>query len=432
MPCWASGTECVLRNERVKAAVVVVGEELISGETTDTNGPWLGRKLAALGAPVVRWWVVGDDAEAIQAALSAALDVADLIIVTGGLGPTRDDLTRPAVANFLGLDLRSDPQLVDDLRERFRARGFRELPANNLSQAEVPRGAHVLANALGSAPGLLMEHEGRSVALLPGVPHEMRGIFESVLGDVIRDRFGDRLVPLVHRILYTTGIAESVLGERVDEVRSGLPEEVDLAFLPGLRGVSLRISTRSRADAAAKLLDQAQAVLDPIVAPHRIGMEKGDLVEAVADVLTSGSHTLAVAESCTGGLMAKRITDFPGSSTYFRGGVIAYADRVKLELLGVDEAVLVESGAVSETVVAGMARGVADLLNADVGVGITGVAGPGGGTPEKPVGTVWCAVAVQGRVHTSHRVFSGGREAVRERASQAALQLLYQTLVDGP
>ncbi len=231
-------------NERVKTAVVAVGEELLSGETIDSNGPWLGKKLAALGAPVVRRWVVGDDAEAIQAALSAALDVADLIIVTGGLGPTRDDLTRPAVANFLGLDLRSDPQLVDDLRERFRARGFQDLPANNLSQAEVPRGAQVLANALGSAPGLLMEHEGRSVALLPGVPHEMRGIFEEVLGDVIRDRFQDRLVPLVHRTLYTTGIAESVLGERVDEVRAGLPEEVDLAFLPGLRGVSIRISVR--------------------------------------------------------------------------------------------------------------------------------------------------------------------------------------------
>jgi len=422
----------VSRKQAVKAAVVAVGEELLSGETTDTNGPWLGKKLAALGAPVVRRWVVGDDAEAIQAALSAAMAVADLIIVTGGLGPTRDDLTRPAVADFLDLDLRSDPRIVDDLRGRFRAAGFPDLPASNLSQAEVPRGAQVLANKLGSAPGLLMEHEGRSVALLPGVPREMRGIFKDVLGDAIRDRFEDRLVPLVHRTLYTTGIAESVLGERVDEVRAGLPEEVDLAFLPGLRGVSIRISIRSEADAAAKLLDEAQAVLDPIVAPYRIGMEKGDLVEAVADVLMSESHTLAVAESCTGGLMAKRITDVPGSSIYFRGGVIAYADRIKLELLGVEEAVLVEDGAVSEAAAAGMARGVADLLNADVGVGITGIAGPGGGTPEKPVGTVWCAVAAQGGVRTSHRVFSGDREAVRERASQAALLLLYQMLTVAP
>ena len=419
------------QNKQVEAAVVAVGEELLSGETTDTNGPWLGRKLAALGAPVVRRWIVGDDAEAIQAALSAALDVADLIIVTGGLGPTRDDLTRPAVADFLGLELRSDPLIVDDLRERFRARGFPDLPTSNLSQAEVPRGAQVLANALGSAPGLLMEHEGRSVALLPGVPREMRGIFEDVLGDVIRDRFEDRLVPLIHRTLYTTGIPESVLGERVDEVRAGLPEEVDLAFLPGLRGVSIRISIRSRADVAAKLLDEAQDVLDSVVAPHRIGMEKGDLVEAVADVLTSESYTLAVAESCTGGLITKRITDLPGSSAYFQGGVIAYADRVKIELLGIEEATLVENGAVSEVVAAGMARGVADLLNADVGVGITGIAGPGGGTPEKPVGTVWYAVAVQGDVRTSHRVFSGDREAVRERASQATLLLLYQMLAAG-
>ena len=420
------------RSTGVLAAVVAVGEELLSGETTDTNGSWLSRKLASFGAPVVQRWVVGDDAEAIQAALSAALVVADLVIVTGGLGPTRDDLTRPAVADFLDLDLRCDPRIVDDLRERFRARGHADLPSSNLSQAEVPRGAQVLTNARGSAPGLLMEHKGRYVALLPGVPREMRGIYEDVLEDVIRDRFEARLVPLLHRTLHTTGIPESVLGERVDAVRAALPEGVDLAFLPDLRGVSIRISTRSGLDGGARSLDEAQALLDPIVAPYRIGMGKGDLAEAVADVLTSQALTLAVAESCTGGLMAKRITDFTGSSTYFRGGVIAYADSVKIELLGVEEAMLVESGAVSEAVAAGMAHGIADLLNAEVGVGITGIAGPGGGTPEKPVGTVWCAVAMQGSLRTSHRVFSGDREAVRERASQAALRLLYQTLADGP
>ena len=422
----------VSRNHGVTAAVVTVGEELLSGETTDTNGAWLSRELASLGAPVVRRWVVGDDAEAIQAALSAALAVADLIIVTGGLGPTRDDLTRPAVADFLGVDLRSDPQIVQDLRERFGAHGFPDLPTSNLSQAEVPRGAQVLANALGTAPGLLMEHEGHSLALLPGVPREMKRIFEGVLEGVIRDRFEARLMPLVHRTIYTTGIPESVLGERVDEVRAGLPGEVDLAFLPDLRGVSIRMSTRSRAGRAAGLLDEAQALLDPIVAPYRIGMEKADLVEAVADVLTKESHSLAVAESCTGGLLAKRFTDLPGSSSFFRGGVIAYADRVKLEVLGVEKTVLLERGAVSEAVAVGMARGVADLLDTDVGVGVTGIAGPGGGTPEKPVGTVWFAVALKGRVRALHRVFRGDREAVRERASQAALLLLYQMLADGP
>jgi nicotinamide-nucleotide amidase len=421
----------VSRNKEVTAAVVTVGEELLSGETTDTNGAWLGRKLASLGVPVVRKWVVGDDAEAIGAALNAALAVADLIIVTGGLGPTRDDLTRPAVADFLGLELRSDPEIVADLRNRFRARGLPELLVSNLSQADVPSGARVLPNALGSAPGLLMEHDGCTVALLPGVPREMRGIVEEVLEDIIRDRFEGRLVPLVHRTLYTTGIAESVLGELVDEVRAGLPGEVDLAFLPGLRGVSLRFSTRARAVEAVELLDTAQGVLDPIIAPYRIGTEKGDLVEAIADVLASESLTLAVAESCTGGLVAKRITDLPGSSVYFRGGVIAYADRVKIDLLGLEEAVLVENGAVSEAVVIGMAGGVAALLGTEVGVAVTGIAGPGGGTPEKPVGTVWFAVALKGRTRASHRVFSGDREAVRERGTQAALLLLYQMLADG-
>ena len=215
----------------VVSAVIAVGEELLSGETTDTNGSWLSSRLASLGAPVARRWVVGDDSESIQAALSAALDVADLIIVTGGLGPTRDDITRTAVADFLGLDIDTDPQIVEDLRERFRARGFPDLPANNLSQAGVPHGARVLPNSLGTAPGLLVEHEGRSLALLPGVPREMRGIFDDVLRDIIQDRFAGRLVPLVHRTLHTTGIPESVLGERIDEVRRGLPDEVEVAFL---------------------------------------------------------------------------------------------------------------------------------------------------------------------------------------------------------
>jgi nicotinamide-nucleotide amidase len=417
-------------HERVASVVVTVGEELLSGETTDTNGAWLSRRLASLGAPVTRRWVVGDDTESIQSALGASLEVADLIIVTGGLGPTRDDITRTAVATFLGLPLVADPRIAEDLRERFRARGFPDLPANNLSQAEVPDGARVLANALGTAPGLLLEHEGRSVALLPGVPREMRGIFDNVLSEIIRDRFGARLVPLVHRTLYTTGIPESVLGQRIDEVWGGLPDEVELAFLPGLRGVAIRISTRAGVDRSAGLLDDAEVVLDPVLAPYRIGTEKGDLVEAVAEVLTGESKTLAVAESCTGGLMAKRITDLAGSSSYFRGGVVAYADHIKVEVLGVGESVLGENGAVSEAVAAAMATGVADAMDTDVGVGITGIAGPEGGTAEKPVGTVWFAVALRGRVRTLHRVFTGDREAVRERATQAALMLLYEVLVD--
>jgi nicotinamide-nucleotide amidase len=421
----------VSQTKPVTAAVIAVGEELLSGETTDTNGAWLGRKLALVGAPVVRRWVVGDEAEAIQAALSAALAVADLVVVTGGLGPTRDDVTRPAVADFLGLGLRADPEIVEDLRKRFRSRGFAKLPESNLAQASVPHGAQVLANSHGTAPGLLMEREGRAVVLLPGVPREMRGIFEEVLENVIRDRFGSRLVPLLHRTLSTTGIPESVLGERVDQVRARLPKEVDLAFLPGLRGVSIRISTRSQLERAAVVLDEAQAVLDPILADYRVGMETGDLVQAIADILTPVSQTLAVAESCTGGLMAKRITDSPGSSRYFRGGVIAYADQVKIELLDVEEEVLRQAGAVSEAVAAEMARGIANRLGTEVGVGITGIAGPNGGTTEKPVGTVWFAIASQGHVRTSRQVFGGDREAVRERAAQAALVLLYRVLAEG-
>ena len=276
-----------------------------------------------------------------------------------------------------------------------------------------------------------MEHEGRSVALLPGVPREMRGIFEDVLGDVIRDRFEDRLVPLVHRTLHTTGIPESVLGERVDEVRAGLPEEVDLAFLPGLRGVSIRISIRSRADAAEKLLDEAQAILDPIVAPYRIGMEKSDLVEAVAEVLASESNTLAVAESCTGGSCRRgsqisRFLDLlpGGSDRICRSGQTRIARRrggcARRERSGF------------EAVAAGMACGVADLLNADIGVGITGIAGPGE-APLRSRSARCGALSPRREVCARHTGSSAGIVRRSENGpSQMALLLLYQMLADRP
>ena len=420
----------VVEKPTIHSAVVAVGEELLSGQTTDTNGSWLSQRLASLGAPVFRRWVVGDRPSEIQDAVRAAVDVAELVIVTGGLGPTEDDLTRRAVADCLGLDLVVDPVLLQGLRDRFRVRGHADLPPSNLVQAEVPEGAEVLPNARGSAPGLWIDVAGRLVTLLPGVPREMRGIFDEELAPRVRERFGSRLSPLVERTFHTTGIPESVLGERIETVRGQIPSGVRIASLPDLRGVSIRIATRSSEEGGRVCLDQAEAVLEPIIGPYRFDAASGSLIEALARELIDAGLSMTVAESCTGGLMAKRITDLPGSSAYFHGGVVAYADRVKVDVLGVDETVLLDDGAVSEAVAVGMARGAAELFRADVAVGVTGVAGPEGGSKGKPVGLVWYAASVQGRVESANKVFSGDREAVREQAAQAAFLLVFRMLTD--
>ena len=414
----------------LSAAVVVVGEELVSGETVDSNGAWLSRQLASLGAAVRRRWVVGDDPAMIQDAVARALEAAQVIVVTGGLGPTADDITREAVAELLDLELRLDTELLEGLEDRFRSRGYDVLPPSNVGQAMVPEGAEVMPNALGSAPGIAITHEDRLVALLPGVPREMRGMFGSELAGRIRARYGPRLAPLWQRTLHTTGIPESVLGERVDALRSDLPEGIDLAFLPDLRGVAVRISARGGETDAVGLLDAAERALQALLARYRVPVTSGEIAEAVAEALTNAGLTLAVAESCTGGLVAKRLTDRAGSSVYFRGGVVAYDDQIKVQLLGVDQAVLDDAGAVSEVIAASMALGVAERMGTDAGIGVTGIAGPEGGSREKPVGTVWYAACVRGKVQTGKRIFTGDREAIRERAGQAVLDLLFHMLDD--
>ncbi len=408
-----------------RAVIVTVGDEILLGQTVDTNAAWLGRALADLGIPVARRYTVADLEAEIRDAVSEAAGVADLVLVSGGLGPTPDDLTRVAVAGLLGRPLRVDPALLKVVEERFKRRGYDELPPTNRSQAEVPEGATVLANSRGTAPGLAMEHDGSVVVLLPGVPRELRSIFRERVLPLLKERFGRRLVPVRIHVIHTTGIPESLLAQRVAE---HLPEDtgpVGLAFLPDLRGVDLRFTAQGvGAEEAERWFQRLERALEPVLRPWRFEAAGGDLVEAVADALRSRGATLAVAESCTGGLVAKRLTDRPGSSQVFVGGVVAYANDAKMGQLGVDAEDIERHGAVSEAVARAMARGVAERFGADAGIGITGVAGPDGGTAEKPVGTVWYAVVVGGQVVTKHERFTGDREAVRERSAQAALALL--------
>ncbi len=415
------------------SVLVTVGDELLLGRTVDTNAAWLGQRLAELGAPLVEAHRAPDQDEAIGRLVSGATDRAPLVWVTGGLGPTDDDRTRPAVARALGTPLEQSADLVAQLEARFHSIGYRHLPESNLRQAMVPRGATVLPNAAGTAPGLAMPvGEGRWVILLPGPPREMRSVF-SEAARLVRTHLGGALRPVHVRTLHTTGIAESVLAPRVENAL-GPARDVEAAFLPDLTGVDVRLIVRGEGDPAraAARLDEAERRVGPVMEGYRFeAPESGDLVEALGRALRSRAWSLAVAESCTGGLVGRRLTELPGASDYFLGGIVAYANRVKVDALGVESAVLERHGAVSGPVAEAMADGVRRALGSDCGLAVTGVAGPDGGTDEKPVGTVWMSVVTPSARRTVEQRFVGDRRAVRVRAAQAALALLLRTVEAG-
>jgi nicotinamide-nucleotide amidase len=410
--------------------VVAVGDELLYGHTVNTNGAWLGQALSTLGLRVARQEVVGDRREEIQGAVDRGLEVGDVVILTGGLGPTPDDLTRPAVAEFLGFDLHEDPALVEVLRERFRARGYDDVPPNNRKMAQVPVGGGLLPNPVGAAPGLVFPlPEGRNVILLPGIPGEMRGIFSGELVPFLRGLFGPRLLQVFFRFIYTTGIPESLLARELELLLPGDLGPVTVSYLPDPRGVKIRLTAAGVGEAEAESrFEEMEERLEGLLRPFRYRAESGDLAQALGEALMARGATVAAAESCTGGLISKRITDRPGSSRYFLGGIVAYSDEGKMGHLGVSSEMLNREGAVSRPVAEAMALGVAEGFGATAGIGVTGVAGPDGGSEEKPVGTVWYAASLDGEVSVRMERFLGDREMVRERTAQAAMALLLRIL----
>jgi nicotinamide-nucleotide amidase len=420
--------------------LLTVGTELLLGFTVDTNAAVAGRALAAAGIRLTRRSTVGDDAAAVREAVGAALDRAGTVIVTGGLGPTPDDLTREAVAALFGRALVRDPAIVSAMEERFTRLGRGPMPDANRRQADVPSGATVLPNRWGTAPGLWLEDErGRLAVLLPGVPAEMRGLLEQ---EVIPRLTGRRqrtdaqphggTEVIVSRQLRTTGISESALADRVGDATRLLGEHVTLAWLPGPEGTDLRLTAWGLpADAANAALAKAAAVLRPLVGAHCYGEDDADLAALILGELERRKAHLAVAESCTGGLLSGRLTAIPGSSRVFLGGVVAYDNEVKLGLLGVSADTIAAHGAVSEEVVRQMASGVARTFGADVALAVTGIAGPDGGSADKPVGTVWIGSLWGGQARAFRYVFPGERDLVRRRAVQAALDGLRRVLGGG-
>ncbi|MEO6528891.1 MAG: competence/damage-inducible protein A [Gemmatimonadaceae bacterium] len=412
--------------------VVTIGDELLLGYTIDTNAAHLARTLAVEGVEITRRTTVGDTAESIASGVRDALDRTGAVITTGGLGPTSDDLTKPSIGALFGRGMVLDEAHLSWMEERFRTLFQRPMPAANRQQAMLPDGARKLRNNHGSAPGIWLEDErGRWVAMLPGVPREMRGMLADTLLPLIRERLGDERRVVRSRTLRTTGVGESFIADRVAALDPGVGD-AGLAYLPNAEGTDLRLTVRNATpDDADRRLALAADRLYSIVGDVVYGEDGADLAAVVLDLCRTRGLTIGVAESCTGGLLGARLTAIAGSSDVVLGGVIAYQNEIKTSLLGVPPAMLIEHGAVSEPVVRAMAAGVRSRTGARVGMAITGIAGPGGGSEEKPVGTVWIATDIDGEVESRRLRMIGDRSEVRHRAAQAVMEMLRRRMLFG-
>jgi nicotinamide-nucleotide amidase len=399
-----------------RAAILSTGDELTTGRIVDTNANWLADKLFELGIDVTAVITVGDFPERLEWAWRQAIARAHLVISTGGIGPTADDLTSETVARVAGVPLVLDEESAGRIRGFFAAAN-RPMPENNLRQALIPRGAVIVPNPLGTAPGYRLAVGDCHLVVLPGVPREMKPMMEDTVLPWVRAQRGGEVY--LARVFQTFGITESGLDELVAGVVA--PEEGRISFRASFPEVSLRVVVHGAPDEAARRLDIVAARLRERLGPCVYGEGAVTMQEMVGRALAVKGLTLAVAESCTGGLVGHRLTEVAGSSAWFRGGVIAYANEVKEQLLGVRAATLARHGAVSEETAAEMADGVRRALGADLGLGVTGIAGPTGGTPEKPVGTVCFALARAAGTVTQRYPLWGTRDWVKLLASQIAL-----------
>jgi nicotinamide-nucleotide amidase len=413
----------------MRAEILAVGSELLSPLRSDTNALWLTEKLREVGVDVGARITVADDSTLLASAFASALSRADIVISTGGLGPTEDDLTREAAASAMGRVIRREPRIIEALKARF-ARFQRPMAPVNEKQADVIDGAVVLDNPRGTAPGQRVDHEGRLLVLLPGPPSEMAPMFEAQVLPLIRERAGG--VVLRTRVLRIASMGESEVEQRVAPLYKTFANP-RTTILGGPGQVELHLTAEGASEEAA--LGRIEALASGIreIMAGAVYSEDGrDIAVVVSGLLKDRNLTLAVAESCTGGLLAARLTEIPGSSAYFERAFVTYSNRSKVEMLGVPAAALAESGAVSEPVAAAMAAGARRSAGTDVGIGITGVAGPEGGTDEKPVGLVY--VAVDGAAGTRVRRcrFPGDRERIRIQATQVALEMTRRGLLSLP
>ena len=406
---------------------ISIGDELLIGQVINTNAAWLGEHLSEAGFQLDSVLTVGDSEKAILEAFNACMD-ADLVLVTGGLGPTADDITKPTVCKFFNTELEFCQAAYDNLVSLFKRRGF-QMSERNRGQAMLPKACEYVPNTYGTAPCMWLEKNGVAFVFMPGVPFEMKGIFTDELLPRIKERFHS--VPYEKRVIMTTGIGESFLADKIKDWEDALPDFLSLAYLPQYGMVRLRLSGRhENAVLLHNTLDEEVKKLTSLISEYVFSLQDQPIERTVFDLLSHRGLTFASAESCTGGNIAHVITLIPGSSDVFKGTAVTYATPMKTKVLGVPSEIIEKHGVVSQEVVESMAVGVRNLMEADFGVATTGVAGPSGGTEENPVGTVWIGVASHTGVVSKRFNFGKDRENVINRATIAAYEMLRESILD--
>lgn len=407
--------------------IVTVGDEILIGQIVDTNSAWMGQQLNLIGARVIKKTAIGDTRDAIINAIDEGFANADIVLMTGGLGPTKDDITKKTIAEYFVADMRLDQPTYDALKRYFDKLG-RIIPEDSLlAQCMVPTNATLMVNKMGAAPGMWFEKNGKVLVSMPGVPYEMEYLMEYEVLPRLKSHFTAK--PIVHRTILTVGEGESNIAKRIEAFEENLPANIKLAYLPAMGQVRLRLTGTGDDEAALQnLLDIKAKELENIIPEIVFGYGDISLEQAVGEMLRVRELTLGTAESCTGGYLAHRITSIPGSSDYFQGSIVSYSNEIKMKLLHVNSETLDQYGAVSEQTVIEMVQGALNTLNVDIAIAVSGIAGPGGGTPEKPVGLVWLAIGNRTTIQT--RKVQSGRDRLKniQYSGTMALNLIRQFL----
>ena len=411
----------------MKAEIITIGDEILIGQIVDTNAAWIAEQFNLSGIEIYQITSVHDDTEHIKEALQNAEEKVDLVVLTGGLGPTKDDITKHALCEYFNTKLVFHEPTFEHIKQRFKNRNI-DLNKLNRDQALVPEACTVLANKAGTAPGMWFEKNDTIFVSVPGVPFEMKYLVENEILQRLQNN--GKTKAIFHKTVQTQGLPESMLAQRIENWENSLPKNIKLAYLPNPMSVRLRLSAigNNLSELKEEVQDEIER-LKQLIPDHIFGFDNETLAEVIGRMLLENGQTLAVAESCTGGYISHLITSVSGSSGWYKGGVTAYSNEIKQQLLGVSAGTLEKHGAVSEQVVCEMAQGARRKMKADFSVATSGIAGPTGGTEEKPVGTVWIAVATPGKIFAEKFVFGDNRERNIIRSSQTALQILRRTII---
>jgi nicotinamide-nucleotide amidase len=411
----------------MQSTIITVGDEILIGQVIDTNSAWLGQKLSEIGIQVKKIISVSDQHTEIIGSLSQALNESDIVFMTGGLGPTKDDITKKAIADFLGVDLFFHQDTYDRIKGIFERMGRPMSPSHD-DQCLMPRGVQILKNDMGTAPGMLFQHMGKRIVSMPGVPYEMKSIMENEVIPLLK---AETTNVILHKTILTSGAGETTIENKISDIVSAFPEHISIAYLPALAKVRLRISASGQNEEVLRqevshFTGLISARIDDLV----YGYDDTSLEKEIHRLAIEKGLKIATAESCTGGLIASKLVSVPGSSAYFVGGIVAYSNDLKINILKVNKDTLAGHGAVSEATVLEMVDGAIDVLGVDMAVAVSGIAGPDGGSPEKPVGTIW--ICAGSRQHKVTYLLKAGkdREKNMEIASVYALNMLRKCLIE--